>query len=301
VTPILLIGIGLLIVGFGFKVAAVPFHMWTPDVYDGAPTPFTAFMATGVKTAAFASLIRLWLDAFGASRHAWTGVFWWLAVATMVVGNLVALQQRSLKRMLAYSSIAHAGYLLVAVTVGSLASASALVLYMVAYTLATGGAFAVVVAVSQPGEKGQRIGDLEGLWQVRPWLAVAMAIFMLSLLGFPIVGGLGFWAKWYVLLAAVVSATPQNALAVILVLTSVVSAGYYLGVIVAMFMQPRPADAAPMPAPAGLTRTVIVVAVVALLYFGVRPQLMVDLAKASAPMPAYLSAPGAPSPTAFIK
>ena len=301
VSPMLLVGIGLLIVGFGFKVAAVPFHMWTPDVYDGAPTPFTAFMATGVKTAAFASLLRLWIDAFGASRSAWTGVFWWLAVATMIVGNLVALQQKSLKRMLAYSSIAHAGYLLVAVAVGSLASASALVLYMVAYTLATAGAFAVVVAVSHPGERGQRVSDLEGLWQARPWLAVAMAVFMLSLLGFPIVGGLGFWAKWYVLLAAVSAATPQTALAVILVLTSVVSAGYYLGVIVAMFMKPRAADAPALPAMAGLTQAVIVMAVAVLLYFGVMPGMMVRWSRDAAPAPAYLSAPGAPSPTAAIR
>ena len=301
VTSMLLIGIGMLIVGFGFKVAAVPFHMWTPDVYDGAPTPFTAFMATGVKAAAFASLLRLWLDAFAASRHDWVGIWWWLAVVTMIVGNLVALQQRSLKRMLAYSSIAHAGYLMVAVAVGSLPSASALVLYLVAYTLSTAGAFAVVVAVSDKSDAGPRVSDLEGLWQARPWLAVAMAVFMLSLLGFPIAGGLGFWAKWYVLLAAVSSATPQTSLAVVLVLASVVSAGYYLGVVVAMFMKPRPAEAAPVPAPAGLTRVVIVVAVAALLFFGVRPQLMVDLAKVSVPGAAYLSAPGAPSPTAFIK
>ena len=300
VTPMLLVGIGLLIVGFGFKIAAVPFHMWTPDVYDGAPTPFTAFMATGVKTAAFASLIRLWIDAFPASRTAWTGVFWWLAVATMLVGNLIALQQKSLKRMMAYSSIAHAGYLLVAVTVGSLASASALVFYMVAYTLATAGAFAVVVAVTHPGERGQRVSDLEGLWQVRPWLAVAMAVFMLSLLGFPVVGGLGFWAKWYVLLSAITAATPQMTLAVMLVLTSVVSAGYYLGVVVAMFMKPRAADAPAVPVTPFLTRIVIAGAVVVLLLYGVFPAPVVALSRDAAPSPAYLRPPAAPSPTASL-
>jgi NADH-quinone oxidoreductase subunit N len=295
-SPLLLVGIALLVVGFGFKVAAVPFHMWTPDVYDGSPTPFSAFMAAGVKTAAFASLIRLWTDAFAGARGAWVPVFWWLAAVTMVVGNLVALQQKSIKRMLAYSSIAHAGYLLVAVASGSIAASSTLLFYMLAYTLATMGAFAVVVAVSRPGERGQQISDLEGLWQVRPWLAASMAVFMLSLLGFPIAGGMGFWAKWYVLQTAIGAVNSQIALSVILVLTSVVSAGYYLGIVLAMYMKPRAADALPVPATPGFTGVVIGISVAALLFFGIQPGLLAKVARDSTPVPAYLHPPGLPDP-----
>src|SRR4029077_10533272 len=138
--PMLLIGLGLLLVGFGFKVAAVPFHMWAADVYDGSPTPVTGYMATAVKAAAFAALYRVLTEAFGGVA-AWHDIVAWLAVATMVVGNLIALAQRTVKRMLAYSSIAHAGYLLVAVAVGSDAGAAALLVYLVAYALTTLAAF----------------------------------------------------------------------------------------------------------------------------------------------------------------
>jgi NADH-quinone oxidoreductase subunit N len=300
-SPLLLVGIGMLVVGFGFKVAAVPFHMWTPDVYDGSPTPFTAFMAAGVKVAAFAALMRLWADAFAGIRSNWVPVFWWLAAATMIVGNLVALQQKSVKRMLAYSSIAHAGYLLVAIASGSIGASPTLLFYMLAYTLATMGAFAVVVALSRPGERGQQISDLEGLWQVRPWLAAAMAVFMLSLLGFPIAGGMGFWAKWYVLQTVVSAATPQIALAVILVLTSVVSAGYYLGIVLAMYMKPRAPDALPVPSTPGLTGTIIALSAAALLVFGVQPGLLAKIARDSTPVPAYLHPPGLPDPVAPVR
>lgn len=296
VSPMLGAGIALLIVGFAFKVAAVPFHMWTPDVYEGSPTAYTAFMASGVKVAAFASLMRLWIDAFLGARASWTVVFFWLAMATMIVGNLVALQSKSVKRMLAYSSIAHAGYLLVAVTAGSLMGLSAMLFYMLAYTLATTGAFAVLVAVSGRGERGQQIDDLAGLWQERPALAIAMAVFMLSLLGFPLAGGMGFWGKVYVLRAALSAIAPQYALAVILVLTSVVSAGYYLNVVVVMFMKPRAADVPPVPATPRLTGVVIGIAAAALLYFGVQPGVFTRLAEKSAPAPAYLGLPPALPP-----
>jgi len=292
-SAMMLIGIGLLIVGFGFKVAAVPFHMWTPDVYDGAPTPFTAFMAAGVKVAAFASLMRLWSESFLNARGFWIPVFWWLAAVTMVVGNLIALQQKSVKRMLAYSSIAHAGYLLVAVTAGSRDAMSAMLFYMVAYSLATMGAFAVVVAVSGRGERGQRIEDLAGLWQQRPWLAAAMAVFMLSLLGFPLAGGMGFWGKWYVIKAAVTNVVPLTSLAVVLVLTSVVSAGYYLNVVVTMYMKPRASDAPALPPTPRFTAAVIGLAMAALLYFGVSPGLFVTLARHAMDTPPALRLPDA--------
>jgi len=270
------IGIGLMLIGFAFKVAAAPFHQWAPDAYDGAPTPITAYMAAAVKAAAFAAFLRVWLEAFPDAIAAWHTALWWLAAVTMVVGNLVALAQRNIKRMLAYSSIAHAGYLLVALTTGQALGTSAFLFYIVAYTLATFGAFGVVVALGEAGEPSLAIDDYAGLWTSRPWLSVAMAVFMLALLGFPIFGGAGFFAKWYIIQAALQSASPQTRLAVILVLTSVVSAGYYLGVIMTMFMKPRP-ETLPLPTArvGGATRWVIGLAAVLLIVLGIFPNALV--------------------------
>jgi NADH-quinone oxidoreductase subunit N len=276
--PMLLIGLGLLLVGFGFKVSAVPFHMWAPDVYDGAPTPVTGYMAAAVKAAGFAALARVAFTAFGDLTAVWQTVLWWLAVLTMVVGNLVALAQRRLKRLLAYSSIAHAGYLLAALTTGTPAGGSAFVFYALAYTLVTVGAFAVLAAVGRDGESDVTVDDLNGLAARRPWLAFALAVFMLSLLGFP--GTAGFIGKWLILSAAIGADYPS--LAVVLVLVSVVSAGYYLPVIMAMYM--RPADdpaTADRAVLVGGARVVVAVGVVALLLFGVWPNRVIDLARTS--------------------
>jgi len=273
----LLAGLALLIVGFAFKVAAVPFHMWAPDVYDGAPTPVTAFMATGVKAAAFAGLFRVMVQAF-AGVPAWHDILWWLAVVTMIGGNLFALGQRSLKRMLAYSSVAHAGYLLVAVTAGTRAGTSAFLVYVIAYTLMSLGAFAVLAAKGRGGESDVTIDDLSGLAAKRPWLAFALAICMLSLLGFP--GTAGFIGKWYILIAA--TSAGQNVLAAILVLTSVVSAGYYLPVIMAMYMKPEPIEAAHVDVYLDRWGRAAVAAVVTgLLLFGVWPNRLFDLARSA--------------------
>jgi len=273
----LLLGLGLLLVGFGFKVAAVPFHMWAPDVYDGSPTPVTGYMATAVKAAAFAALFRLLGEAFGAVP-AWREIVWWLAVATMVVGNLIALAQRSFKRMLAYSSIAHAGYLLVAVAAGTAAGSAAFVFYLVAYTLMTVAAFALLAAKGTGGERDVAIDDLAGLAQRRPWLAFALAVCMLSLLGFP--GTAGFIGKWYILVAAV--AAGQGLLAAILVLASVISAGYYLPVIMAMYMKPEPGEQAHAGMQLGpLGNAVVAVSVAGLLFFGVRPNRLLEIARTS--------------------
>ena len=239
-SPMLLIGLGLMLIGFGFKVAAAPFHMWAPDVYEGAPTPITGYMAAAVKAAAFAAFLRVWLEAFPYAIVQWHAAIWWLAAITMVVGNVIALAQKNIKRLLAYSSIAHAGYLLVTLAVGTGLGSSAFLFYIVAYTLATFGAFGVVIALGNAGEAHMQVDDYAGLWTVRPWLSVAMAVFMLALLGFPIFGGMGFFAKWYVIQATLQSSAPQQRLAVVLVLTSVISAGYYLYVVMVMFMKPRP-------------------------------------------------------------
>jgi len=284
----LLAGVALLVVGLGFKVAAVPFHMWTPDVYEGAPTPMTAFMAAAVKAAAFAVFLRIWMEAFPYLNAAWHKPLWYLAVVTMVVGNIVALAQKSIKRMLAYSSIAHAGYLLVAIVVSNFEGASAYLFYIFAYTLATMGAFAVVMALAQIGERGQQIDDYAGLWRVRPGLSAAMAVFMLALLGFPIVGGMGFFAKWYVLQAALRPPSQTN-LAIWVVLTSVVSAGYYLYVVMVMFMKPRPADAYTPGKVPGMTRFVIATCAIVLLVVGIWPQPVLRVARRSLPQLVHLS------------
>ena len=276
-SPMLLIGLGLLLVGFGFKVAAVPFHMWAPDVYDGSPTPVTGYMATGVKAAAFAALLRVLGEGFG-DVAAWQQIVWWLAVATMVVGNLIALAQRTVKRMLAYSSIAHAGYLLVAVVASTSLGSAAFVFYLVAYSLTTLAAFALLAAKGRDGERDVLIDDLAGLGARRPWLALALAVCMLSLLGFP--GTAGFIGKWYILVAA--TTARQLPLAAILVLTSVVSAGYYLPVIMAMYMKPEPSEQAHAGMRLGrLGGAVVAVSVAGLLVLGIRPNRLLDLARTS--------------------
>lgn len=269
-TPLFIGGTALLLVGLAFKVAAAPFHLWTPDVYDGAPLPVTAFMSATVKTAAFATFARIMVEALGAAAAQWHTALWWLAAVTMVVGNVFALSQRNIVRMLAYSSIAHAGYLLVAIVVGGSAATTTVVFYMVSYTLTTMGAFGVLVAVNGGRDAAPTLDDIAGLWLVRPWLASAMAVFLLAFLGMPLVGGIGFFAKWYVLQAALQATAPQTILAVILVVSSAVSAAYYLLVVSAMFMRPRAADA-PTPGATSMAYSLVAVAAVAILLLGVYP------------------------------
>jgi NADH-quinone oxidoreductase subunit N len=288
--PLFLIGIALLVVGFGFKVAAVPFHMWAPDVYDGAPSPITAYMAATVKTAAFAAFLRAWLEAFPAAFNAWHPAVVGIAIATMVFGNAIGLWQQNIKRMLAYSSIGHAGYLLVALAAGTTQGASAMIFYLLIYTLATFGCFAVVSSLTRNGSGTLVLEELAGLWSVKPWTAFSMAILMLSLLGFPIFGGAGFFAKWYVIQAALQSPAPQTLLVVVLVLTTVVSAGYYLYVVMVMFMRPR-LEGLAVPAPSGgLTRFVLVATVLLLLVLGVMPDYVVRLTWAGRPQLATTTA-----------
>lgn len=235
---LLTIGAALFLVGFGFKVAAVPFHMWTPDVYHGAPTPVTAFMAVGAKAAGFAALLRVFVTAFPALDADLTPVIWVLAALTMFVGNVVAIAQTNIKRMLAYSSIAHAGYILMAfVAFGDPATradavASAL-FYLVTYALTSYGAWAAVIALEKQDGQGLEISDFAGLGRKRPALAAAMTVFMLSLTGMP--PTLGLVGKFY-LFRTVIEAG-QVWLAVIGVLTSLISAYYYLRVVVVMYMR----------------------------------------------------------------
>jgi NADH-quinone oxidoreductase subunit N len=296
-SALLIVGIALLLVGFGFKIAAAPFHMWAPDVYEGAPTPITGYMAAAVKAAAFAAFFRLWLEGFPSLLTTWHEGMWWLAAVTMVVGNLVALAQRNIKRLLAYSSIAHAGYILVAIVVGTKLGSSAFLFYLFAYTMATLGAFAVIVALGARGEDKMGVEEYAGLWSVRPGLAVAMAVFMLALLGFPIFGGIGFFAKWYVLQAALQSPFPQTRLAIIVVVTSLISAGYYLYVVMVMFMKPRDKAVVLPAATGGWTRTVVWGAVAVILIFGVFPDAIVSFTRRSAPVLTTDTPAGASSPS----
>jgi NADH-quinone oxidoreductase subunit N len=235
---LLTIGAALVLVGLGFKVAAVPFHMWTPDVYQGAPSSVTAFMSVGAKAGGFAALIRIFVTAFPALSMDMTAVLWGVAALTMILGNVVAIAQTNIKRLLAYSSIAHAGYILMALVpygngaVSSDAVASGL-FYLMAYAFTNFAAWAVVIALEQAEEKGLALADYAGLGRKYPLLAAAMAIAMLSFTGVP--PTLGFVGKFY--LFRTVLEGGFVGLALIGVLTSLISAYYYLRVIVIMYMQ----------------------------------------------------------------
>jgi len=264
---ILYAGVALVVVGFAFKVSAVPFHMWTPDVYEGAPTPVTGYMAAGVKAAGFAALLRIVTVELAPAASIWAVILWWLAVLTMVVPNFIALAQDNVKRMLAYSSIAHAGYLLVGVVAGSAAGRSAALLYLAVYSVMTLGAFAIVGVVAGEGDSRTGLADYRGLGWRRPLLGVLLVVFLLSLAGFPPTGG--FIGKMYLLMAAVDAG--HVTLAVILVLTSFVSYYYYLRVIWKMYFE-EAAEDAPLPAaPGAAFRLAAVVAAAAILVAGLLP------------------------------
>ncbi len=234
----LLAGAGLILVGLGFKVAVVPFHMWTPDVYQGAPSSVTAFMAVGAKAAGFAALLRIFVLAMPSISVDITPILWALAALTMILGNVVAIAQSNIKRLLAYSSIAHAGYILMAlvpygnpdVSADSVASA---LFYLVAYALTNFAAWAVVIALEQRGEKGLELNDYAGLGRKHPALAAVMTVAMLSFTGVP--PTLGFVGKFYLFRTVIEGGF--IGLALIGVLTSLVSAYYYLRVVVIMYMQ----------------------------------------------------------------
>lgn len=233
----LLVGAALLVVGFAFKVSAVPFHAWTPDVYEGAPSPLTGFMSSATKAAGFAALIRLLLVVFPALGENLAPVVSGLAALTMIAGNLIALVQTNIKRLLAYSSIAHAGYLLIGlVAVNSSAAGdavAAMLFYLVGYAIANLGAWSVVVAAEQAEGRGLELEDYSGLGRKYPWLGVAMLVFMLSFIGVPLT--LGFWGKLYLFRVALESGL--FGLAVIGIAASLVSAYYYLRVVVYMFFR----------------------------------------------------------------
>ena len=279
--PLLLAGLGLMIIGFGFKVALVPFHMWTPDAYEGAPTSVTAFMSVGAKTAGFAALGRVLLYALGDLHGDWVWLLAALAALTMTVGNLGALRQTNLKRMLAYSSIAHAGYILAGLAAGSELGTSAVLFYLFAYAFMNVGAFAVLIAVGRLKESardGETLDGLTGLFARKPGLAVVMALVMLSLAGVPPM--VGFLAKLYVFGAAVQAGLVW--LAVFGVINSVVSAYYYLRVVVVMFMKESDRDTDTQAPVCPALQVGLGIAAVAVVVLGFWPAPILDLARQAA-------------------
>ena len=248
---LLLAGLALLLVGFGFKVAAVPFHFWTPDVYQGSPSPSVAWMASGVKVAGFAGLLRVFYLAFGSYRLDWQPIVYALAAVTMVVGSVLAVVQTDVKRMLAYSSINHAGFVLVAVQAGSDRGVEAALFYLAAYTFMVAGSFGIVTVVGRKGDIDNSLDDYRGLSSDRPLLALAFTLFLLAQAGVPLTSG--FFAKFYVISAAVDAGSTW--LAIVAMLTAVIAAFLYLRIIVSMYMSVEDAGEPrriPVPFAAGL-------------------------------------------------
>ncbi|MSO45715.1 MAG: NADH-quinone oxidoreductase subunit N [Acidobacteria bacterium] len=275
-SPMILLALGLLLVGFAFKISAVPFHMWTPDAYEGAPAIVTGFMSTGVKAAAFAAFARVFLSAFEPFIASWAPVIWVLAAATMILGTFVGVAQSNLKRMLAYSSIAHGGYLLVGLVAANQVGKSAILFYLLAYAVTNLAAFGVIALVGSRERGNDELRDFAGLWHTHPALAALMTVSLLSLGGLPPTAG--FIGKWYIFSAAVSSG--YYGLAIIGVLTSVVSVFFYLRVVVMMYMIERDGTSVPARV-SGIGMAALVLAVIAIFYLGILPTRVLDLATAS--------------------
>jgi NADH-quinone oxidoreductase subunit N len=276
VTPTFMAGLALLIVGFGFKTASVPFHMWTPDVYEGAPTSITAYMATGVKAAAFGAFLRVLFTAFHPFFSEWTIILWIIAVATMTLGNITALKQNDVKRMLAYSSIAHAGYILIALTVGDRTLSSTVLYYLLVYSFMTIGAFAIVIILGRKDAPNTGIETYAGLAGRHPVIAAVMAVFLFSLAGIPPLAG--FMGKFYVLTDAIRAG--YYWLAVIGVLNSVVAAYYYLRVVMYMYFK-EPETEIGIPDFSFGSAVAIAISVWAVFHLGIFPRTFLMIAHKS--------------------
>ncbi|MCU1377160.1 MAG: proton-translocating NADH-quinone oxidoreductase, chain [Acidimicrobiales bacterium] len=280
-TGLLLGGFALLLVGFGFKASAVPFHVWTPDVYQGAPTPVTAFMASASKAAAFAALLRVFVSTFAEYRLDWQPLIWGIAVLTLVVGSVLAIVQTDVKRMMAYSSISHAGFILVGVQAATAQGVSAALFYVLSYTFMIVGTFGVATLVSGKGDEHHGLEAYRGLSRRRPGLALTFTVFLLAQAGVPLTSG--FLAKFYVIGAAVDA--HSYALALIAMLSSVVSAFLYLRIVVAMYMtdeegaEPGPRVRVPLGAGVALGLAVAFTVVV-----GILPQQVVHWADRAIPV-----------------
>ncbi|HEY3383408.1 MAG TPA: NADH-quinone oxidoreductase subunit N [Vicinamibacterales bacterium] len=275
---LVLVALGFLIVGFGFKVSAVPFHMWTPDAYEGAPAIVTGFMSTGVKAAAFAAFVRVFVTAFQPVQATWTPILWAVASVTMILGTVVGVAQVNLKRMLAYSSIAHAGYILVGLVSGNDVGKSAILFYLLAYGITNLGAFGVIALLGTRDRANDDLDSVTGLSDRHPALAAVLAVLLLSLGGIPPTAG--FVGKWYIFSAAVRAG--DYGLAIIGVVTSVVSIFFYLRVIVMMYMaEPAEMHGGPATAPSRAAVFALAATIAATFYLGVLPTQVIDLAARS--------------------
>ena len=274
--PLAALGWLLLAIGLFFKVAAVPFHVWTPDVYEGAPTPVTAFLATASKTASFAIMVRIFYQGLPGLKPEWQWAVAGVAMITMIWGNLAALTQDNVKRMLAYSSIAHAGYVLIGVLAASESGLWALLFYLFAYSFITLGAFGTVILLERRDYAGEEVSDYAGLARRSPVMAAMMLVFMLALTGIPPTGG--FFGKIYLFAAAIESGWVW--VAVVGVLTSAISLYYYLRIVVQMYFVEASEEAGPLADAPGLSGAVAVCAIVTVL-LGIFPGALVDFAKSS--------------------
>ena len=275
----LVIGIVFIAVGLAFKCSAVPFHMWTPDVYEGAPTPITAFFSIAPKTAAIVLFVRVMVGPFGGLVAEWRQIIWFISAASMILGSFAAINQRSVKRLMAYSSIGHAGYALIGLAAGNAAGVRGVLVYMAIYLVMNVGTFGVILCMRRDGHMIEEIADLAGLSRTRPGLALAVGIFMFSMAGIPPMAG--FFAKVYVFLAAIDTGLPSlYVLAVIGVLSSVVGAYYYLRIVKLMYFD-EPAPAFDRPAGRELQAVLVLTAFVVLFFF-VYPGFIVDGADAAA-------------------
>ena len=271
--PIFLVGCGLLVVAFSFKIAAVPFHMWAPDVYEGAPTTVSGFMSTGAKAAAFATFLLVFVRVFDIAGTSLSQVIAVIAAASMIVGNVTAVAQTNVKRMLAYSSIAHAGYMLSGIAAANVEGETGILFYLLAYTFVNVGAFGIVSIMERQDDKKLNFEDYEGLSARRPALAVLMTIFMFSLAGIPPFAG--FFGKYYVFLAAVKANLTW--LAILGVLTSLISVYYYLRLVVLMYFREGDADldhSVPR-----RSMIALAIAAISIVVLGLYPSLIVDLTR----------------------
>jgi len=277
---LIVLGSALVLVGLSFKVATAPFQFWTPDVYEGAPTPVTGLFASGPKAAAFAILVRVFYSAFGSTSGTWFWAIWISAALTMFLGNLAALVQTNIKRMLAYSSIAHAGYILVAFAANSELGIAALLFYILAYALVKLGAFTLLGHLGDTGERRVEIQDLAGLGRTHPMAAFCMSVYLLSLMGLPITAG--FLGKLYILKAALDARNSAvTSLAIMLAVNSVISAYYYLRVVRVMYFSEPSADWRPAPVPYAVAAVLLFTALPT-LYLGLFPDVIRNLVIQSA-------------------
>ncbi len=273
--PALSLSMTLFVVAFGFKIAAVPFHMWAPDAYEGAPTSITAFMSVGPKAAGFAVLGRVFMIAFASLKFEWTFLLIPLSILSMAVGNIVALAQTNIKRMLAYSSIAHAGYALIGIIAANTDGIASMMNYLMIYAFMNMGAFAVVIMLRTEGFKGDNITDYEGLAKTHPFLAALMLIFMFSLTGIPPTAG--FIGKLYVFMSAIEAG--YTWLVLVAVVFSVISAYFYLRIVMYMYMREPKVEVAT--SKSGTLGVALGVAAVMVLAIGVYPKCLVELARAA--------------------